>query len=66
MIDIKCDHGDIEAEINGDVAELSADMLTMIHSVYSRLFEESTLNAMLFRACMEERIQDAFIIRREK
>ena len=60
MVDLKCDHGDVNITINGDVAELGADVLTILHVMFRRIFSESTFEAMLFRTMIEDSLEEAF------
>lgn len=62
MVELKCNRGNTETTLHGDIAEIGADMLTLLHVVFRRIFEDNTMGAMTFRACIEANIEDAFTL----
>lgn len=60
MIDIKCDRGRIEQHINGTLAELGADLLTMVHSVYTAIFEQDPLEGVEFKEVILSKMPEMF------
>lgn len=60
MIKASCDKGMISISANGSTVELCADMMTILCSIYNSLFEQNTLNAIMFRDYIESHISNAF------
>ena len=62
MIEAKCNKGICEISMSGNLSELSADTITIVHLVFKSIFDSNTLSAMLFRNYIEENIDHAFIM----
>ena len=62
MIEVRCDHGDMDMHIKGDIPELCADMMTIINAVWHSIFEDNTISATFFRTYMEQNIGNAFVL----
>lgn len=60
MLDVKIDKGEVDAHIEGTTAELTADILTLVHSMFHQLYHEDCISAILFRMAVEKHISDAF------
>jgi len=49
MLKIKANKGDMDIEVKGTVPELAADTLCIVQSIYQSLFEDSPMDAVMFR-----------------
>ena len=60
MIEAKCNKGDVEIHIKGDMVELSAETITLINAIYEGLFDEDVMGATVYRDFIENFISTAF------
>jgi hypothetical protein len=63
MVELKCVKGAVHVQAEGDIAELCADVITMLHAFYTCLYEKSTIEAITFRDVMENELSSIFVIR---
>ena len=61
MLKVSCNRGDMEIKMKGDVAEIGADILTIINSVYRSLAEDDVISAKMFSMMIITNIYHAFI-----
>lgn len=66
MLKASCNRGDMEISMKGDVAEIGADILTIINSVYKSLAEDDVISAEMFSMMIIANIYHAFIMEGEK
>lgn len=65
MIEVKCNRGEMSLHMNGDVSELCADLMCIIHSVYFAISEEDMIEGLMLRAVIEEHIKDVMSLDNE-
>ena len=58
MIKYSCNNGDIELELNGDIAELCSDIDMLILEVYTKLLETDKDEADVFKHCIKRSVED--------
>lgn len=60
MIDVKCDKGAVTLKLTGDVFDLSADILTIMNSVYKGICEENETMGEIFKLCVLKEVSSVF------
>lgn len=58
MIKYSCNNGDIELELNGDIAELCSDIDMLILEVYTKLLGTDKDEADVFKHCIKRSVED--------
>lgn len=66
MIKYECDKGITSLEMEGDVAELYADIATLIHIAFRQLFKENSFAAIVLRESIESSVSDMFKLSEEE
>lgn len=61
MLNFKCNKGEGEISAVGNIEELMADTMTMIHTLYNDLMSHSEEHGEMFKKAMIERIEMAFM-----
>lgn len=63
MIKIKVDGPVVDGGmVEGDIVTITAETMLLIHTIYNKLFEESTHAAMMYRDALEDNISAAFTL----
>lgn len=65
MLKVSCNRGDMEISMKGDVAEIGADMLTIINSVYNSLAEDDVMSATMFSVMIVTNMHHALTMKGE-
>lgn len=63
MVELKCVKGAVHVQAEGDIAELCADVVTMLHAFYTCLYDRSIIEAIAFRDVVENELPSIFVIR---
>jgi hypothetical protein len=58
MVKYSCNNGDIELELDGDIAELCADIDMLILEVYGKLLETDKDEADVFKRCIKRSVKN--------
>lgn len=66
MLDIKVNEGQVGASFEGNSLELTADVLTIIHSVFHRLYHSNPIGAVMFREGVEHFMKEALTLSSEE
>lgn len=61
MLKVKCDHGDMEVTMKGDLSEICADVLTIINTVYNGILEDSILDGAMFKHVITTELKNALV-----
>lgn len=66
MVEFKCDKGNVLMTLDGNIAELYADISTLVHVAYRRLYHKDVLSAMAFRSAFESSVSEMFALTNEE